>query len=75
MTLVELISEGNQVAMHQKWSGTHTGEFMGILATNPSFSVDIFEIIRFADGKMVERWGVADTMGLMQQLGLTPDPA
>ena len=27
---------------------------------------------RLADGRIVERWGVMDAAGLMQQLGLVP---
>jgi hypothetical protein len=29
------------------------------------------QISRFADGKMVERWGSSDELGMLQQLGLT----
>jgi predicted ester cyclase len=27
------------------------------------------------DGKIVEHWSLIDTMGLMQQLGVIPEPA
>jgi hypothetical protein len=33
------------------------------------------DVIRFRDGKMVEHWGVADRLGMIQQLGLLPLPA
>ena len=52
-------------------TGTHTGEFMGIPPTGRSFDVPTFGILRFADGRAVERWGFADNMAMMQQLGLT----
>jgi predicted ester cyclase len=29
------------------------------------------QISRFADGKMVERWGSSDELGMLRQLGLT----
>ena len=32
-------------------------------------------IFRIADGKIVERWGRLDDLGLLQQLGLSPQPA
>ena len=31
-------------------------------------------IFRIADGKIVERWGRLDQLGLLQQLGLAPSP-
>jgi len=31
-------------------------------------------IFRIADGKIVERWGRLDQLGLLQQLGLAPQP-
>ena len=75
MELKDLVAEGDKVAMYQIWSGTHIGEFMGIPATNKSFSVDVFNFVRFENGKMVEHWENVDMMGMMQQLGLMPDPA
>jgi len=32
-------------------------------------------IFRIADGKIMERWGPLDDLGLLQQLGLVPAPA
>jgi predicted ester cyclase len=29
------------------------------------------QISRFADGKMVERWGSSDELGMLRQLGLS----
>jgi hypothetical protein len=31
-------------------------------------------LFRIASGKIVERWGVFDALGLMQQLGVAPGP-
>ena len=31
-------------------------------------------IFRIVDGKIVERWGRLDHLGLLQQLGLIPEP-
>jgi predicted ester cyclase len=32
------------------------------------------DIVRFVDGKVKERWGNLDELGMMQQLGLIPAP-
>ena len=33
------------------------------------------QIGRFENGKIVERWGSTDELGIMRQLGATPQPA
>ena len=32
------------------------------------------QIGRFEDGKIVERWGSSDELGILQQLGVDPKP-
>ena len=73
-TIKDIIAEGDKVALHQTFSGTHQGEFMGIPPTGKSVSYGVIDIIRLADGKFVEHWGQMDTMGMMQQLGAVPAP-
>jgi predicted ester cyclase len=51
-------------------SGTHTGEFLGHAPTGRRFSVRSIQTTKFADGRVVERWGSSDEYGLMRQLGL-----
>jgi predicted ester cyclase len=45
---------------------------MGISPTGKQGKTTLIDIIRIVDGKMVERWGKMDMLGLMQQLGVTP---
>ena len=73
-TINELIAEGDLVAIRMTWTGTHKGEFMGMPATGKGFSIGIFDIIRMADGKCTEHWGLMDTAAMMQQLGAVPAP-
>jgi steroid delta-isomerase-like uncharacterized protein len=53
----------------------HTGEFMGVPASDKSIEVEGIDIIRIADGKCAEHWGVTDLLTLMQQIGAIPEPA
>lgn len=71
----DLIAEGDRVVVRMKWTGTHEGEFMGIPPTGRSISIEVIDIVRFEDGKFVEHWGIMDNMGMMQQLGVVPEPA
>ena len=68
----DLIAEGDKVVMRVTTTGTHQGDFMGIAATGKKVSFGEIHILRIADGKMAEHWGVEDQMGMMQQLGVIP---
>jgi steroid delta-isomerase-like uncharacterized protein len=70
----DVIAEGGRVALRLTWSGTQTGEFMGIPPSGKRFSIAVFDILRIVDGKVVEHWGMMDTIGMMQQLGVIPAP-
>ncbi len=74
MTAEDIIAEGDKVASRVIFTGTHKGELMGIAATGKQVTVNFIEIIRWQDGKAVERWAVTDMLGLMQQLGAVPPP-
>jgi len=54
--------------------GTHTGDFQGILATGKHMTQTGIDILRIVGGKVVERWGEFDNLGLLQQLGAIPSP-
>jgi predicted ester cyclase len=47
---------------------------MDISPTNNRVEMSGIDIVRFSDGKIVERWGEFDQAGLLQQLGVMPEP-
>ncbi|THG31745.1 ester cyclase [Naasia lichenicola] len=49
--------------------GTHTGEFQGIAPSGKRIKVRGIQVGRFADGKLVERWGATDEAGILTQIG------
>jgi steroid delta-isomerase-like uncharacterized protein len=73
-TIDDILAEGDKVVIRQTWTGTHKGEFMGIPPTGRDMSMEVIDIIRLANGKFVEHWGVMDAMAMMQQLGAIPPP-
>lgn len=73
-TIDDLIAERDKVVVHMTWSGTQEGAFMGIPASGKYFTISVIDILRFSEGKIVEHWGVMDSMGMMAQLGATPGP-
>ena len=74
VTPLQILAEGDLVATVAKMSGTMKNDMMGMKATNKSFSSTVVDVIRFKDGKAVERWGAFDAMGMMMQLGLATSP-
>ena len=71
-TLDDQVAEGDKVVSRMTFTGTHQGDYLGMPATGKSFSIEAVEIFRFEGGMIAERWGQADRIGMMQQLGLAP---
>jgi len=57
-----------------RFSGTHTGTFQGIPPSGRSFSIPGITILRFGANRCVERWSVADFLGMMIQIDAIPAP-
>ena len=67
------VAEGDLVAGVMTTKGTQTGEFMGMPASGKKFSVREMHMVRVANGKMAEHWGLANEMSMMQQLEFMPE--
>ena len=72
LTAEDVLAEGDKVVLRWTFTGTHEGELMGIPPTGKQVTYTGIVINRFADGKIVEDWEIADFLGMMQQL--TPPP-
>ena len=71
----DAFADGDQVAVRLTISGTHEGELMGVPASHRPISFDAMTIIRVEDGRLAERWNVADFLSMLQQIGGVPAPA
>ena len=65
----DVLADGDRLALRFRLTGEHRGEFMGVPATGRAFVLDGQTIMRFRDGRVVERWTTSDLLGLMAQLG------
>jgi predicted ester cyclase len=72
LTVEDLIGEGDKVVARIVCTGTHLGEYMGLEPTGKSIAYDEIFIFRFANGRVVETWGVVDVLSQMKQLGVIP---
>ena len=68
----DVIAEGDQVAMHSTWSGTHEGTFMGVPPTGGHVEVHHMYLFRIRGGQVTEYRAVRDDLTMMGQLGLLP---
>lgn len=70
----DVLADGDKVVVREQWTGTHQGEFMGMPATGNQVAFDVIDILRLAEGKLVEHWAVSDMLALLTQLGAIPEP-
>jgi predicted ester cyclase len=72
LTVDDVIAEGDKVVARNTVTGTHQGEFMGVAPTGKPVTYNEIFIFRFADGRVVETWGVVDVYAQMKQIGVLP---
>jgi steroid delta-isomerase-like uncharacterized protein len=69
-SLEDILAEGDKVAYRFTMHGTDKGGYIGLPPTGKKVSFAGIGILRFANGKVLERWTIADSMTLLHQLGL-----
>ncbi len=67
-----LTATDDDVALAYTATGTHDGELLAHPPTGKQVSCRGMQIGRFENGKLVERWGSSDQLGMLSQLGLAP---
>jgi steroid delta-isomerase-like uncharacterized protein len=74
MEVEDIVAGDDKAVARVVATGTQTGEFMGMAPSGKQIEVQLIDIMRFdAAGKVVEHWGVMDTLSMLQQLGMVPD--
>jgi predicted ester cyclase len=64
------MGDDDYVTLAYRLSGTHQGEYMGYKPTGKHFEVRTLQVGKFENGKITERWGSTDILGILTQLGL-----
>ncbi len=70
----QLVAEGDLVTAYTTWTGTHSGTFMGIPATNKKVDFTCIDMVKFEDGEATEHWGLTDNLTLLTQIGAIDPP-
>jgi steroid delta-isomerase-like uncharacterized protein len=69
VALDTLVADEDSIAIAYTLTGTQKGPFMGIAPTGRRMKSRGMQISKFKDGRMVERWGSSDELGMLRQLG------
>jgi len=64
----DIVAAGDKVAVRVRFRGTHSGEFLGIPATDRAIEYVSHEFYRIAGGLIAEEWICSDTATLLRQL-------
>ncbi len=70
VTLHRILTDGQHVAADWTYTGTNSGEVMGMPATGKTGSIGGAHFFRFEGERIAETWTYPDNLGLLQQLGL-----
>lgn len=70
VAIEDTIAEGDKVVYRNTVTGTHQGEYRGLPPTGRSVTYNEIFILRFADGRIAEIWGVVDVLAQLKQLGV-----
>ena len=75
LTFHETLEDGDRYACRFTMAGVQHGEFMGFPPSHRPFTLSGMTMMRFADGRVVERWSTADFLGMLAEIGALPIPA
>ncbi|MEV7136479.1 ester cyclase [Arthrobacter sp. NPDC093128] len=68
--ILQIVEDGDRVAIHWQTSATHQGTFMDVPATGRSVTVSGASFLRFEDEKLAEEWVIWDPRELLSALGI-----
>lgn len=70
----QALPSGDHLTLRYRLAGTHLGDFMGEPASGRAFEVPAITVMRFAGGRVVERWSLTDLLALTVQIGVIAVP-
>ena len=70
VALEALVADDESIDIAYTLTGTHRGPLDEIPPSGRQIKIRGVQLSKFKDGKMVERWGSSDELGLLNQLGV-----
>ena len=72
--ITHCLAEGELAVVRCRVTGTHTGDGLGVKATNRSVDFTGMTMARVVEGRILEGWNSYDFMGMYQQLWASSRP-
>ena len=72
ITINDLIGEGDKIVVYFTIAGVDEGGHWGKPPSGNSVKYRAIDIFRVTGGKIVERWGIVDTISMLHQIGAIP---
>ena len=69
LEIQDAATSGDTVWFRIRATGTNDGPLWGRPATGRPIDITVMDVMRVADGRMVEHWGVADRLAVLKQTG------
>jgi predicted ester cyclase len=70
--VLDLVAEGDKVVVHDRFGGTHRGNFFGLPGTGDRIEWEAIHIYTIRDGRILEDAIMTDALAILQQLGAAP---
>jgi len=68
VNIEDQIAERDWVTTRKTITGRHTGELMGVAPTGKAVNISVIDMVRIAEGKYVEHWGLNTLAQVLSQL-------
>ena len=68
ISIEDVISEGDRVAVRWRFEGTHQGDSLGFPPTGKKVRMIGSSFVRIKDGRLVEGWNYMDMQAILQKL-------
>jgi predicted ester cyclase len=69
LTIEDAAVQGDNVWIRSKARGTNDGIIMSKPPSGKKIEIDVFDVCRVKDGKIIEHWGVPDQLSMLEQVG------
>jgi predicted ester cyclase len=69
VTVDVALADRDLVALRTTTRGVHRGPLLGIAPSGRRVAIDGTDIVRIAEGRIVEHWGLTNSVGLLEQVG------
>ena len=69
LAIQDTATSGDTAWFRIRSTGTNDGPLFGRPPTGRPMDITVIDVMRVADGRMVEHWGVADRLAMLKQIG------